>query len=479
MLSDISYRIKIPASFILVIVLTALAVAVPLISSAHQAARQDLVDHALELGKTLSRTLQTPMLHDEMWQAYEIITTPFDRPLEESLAQRSVVVIDAHSDVYVATDPRRFPATVALNELGDHGRRLYEAITRAGDTPTVFENLDPTMTIMTVPILASDQSRLGTVVLEYSGAIFAPRLLKTVRSATGSAVLVLLILVPLGWLWGKRMAGPLLRLSTAIRGLSAERPRNLAFQASKGRDEIGQLGVAFEKMLQGLRERDALEQEVVASERLAAVGRLTAGIAHEINNPLGGMLNAISTFKRTPPDSHAGIDRTISLLERGLKQIQDTVGTLLVQARFESHGVTPTDIEDVRTLMLPNLQDKDIDLAWDNRVTNPLPLPSTEVRQIMLNLLLNAVDAANARGHVRTTVNTTESEFTVQVENDGASLSEDQLQHCFEPFAESRTKGKGLGLWVTYQLACQLKGRIEARSRAGHTVFTVTLPLAA
>ena len=76
-------------------------------------------------------------------------------------------------------------------------------------------------------------------------------------------------------------------------------------------------------------------------------------------------------------------------------------------------------------------------------------------------------------------VTLSESELEVRVENDGAGLNDNQIQHLFEPFAESRRKGKGLGLWMTYQLATQLHGRIETQSRPGQTVFTVRLPIAA
>ena len=290
---------------------------------------------------------------------------------------------------------------------------------------------------------------------------------------------MLLILVPLGWLWGKRIAGPLLQLSTAISKLPDAPAEVMPFNAPTGKDEIGRLGVTFKRMLDGLREKESLKQQMMASERLAAVGRLTAGIAHEINNPLGGMLNAISTYKRQDDPDASFVERTLSLLERGLTQIRDTVAALLVEARFESHALTPHDIEDVRTLLLPNVDHKHIHLAWQNGVTEPLPLPSTEIRQIMLNLLLNAVEAADDRGRVSSSVSMTGDELRVEVENDGAGLSEHQLQHLFEPFAESRQNGRGLGLWMTYQLASQLKGRIHARSRPGQTVFTVTLPLAA
>ena len=130
-------------------------------------------------------------------------------------------------------------------------------------------------------------------------------------------------------------------------------------------------------------------------------------------------------------------------------------------------------------MLLPNVQGKHIRLDWRNGVTAPIPLPSTEVRQILLNLLLNAVEAVDERGRVSSAVTPSETELEVRVENDGAGLNDNQLQHLFEPFAQSRRKGKGLGLWMTYQLATQLRGRIEAQSKPGHTVFTVTLPIAA
>jgi signal transduction histidine kinase len=190
------------------------------------------------------------------------------------------------------------------------------------------------------------------------------------------------------------------------------------------------------------------------------------------------MLNAISNYKRQRGGEPAFVDRTMSLLERGLTQIRGTVGALLVEARLESHALTRNDIDDVHTLLLPNIDGKRVRLDWKNSLTEPLPLPSTEVRQILLNLLLNAVEAVGDRGRVSSTISPSDGELKMRVENDGESLNANQLQHLFEPFSESRNKGKGLGLWMTYQLATQLRGRIEAQSEPGRTVFTVTLPIA-
>lgn len=479
MLSNISYRYKIPASLSLVIVVTALAIAAPLISGAKQTTKRDLIDHALSLGKTLAGAVQPALLHDDMWQAYEIITTPYDRALQQRLGQPTIVVVDAQGAIYVASDPKRFPATQQLASLGPISSKLAQIISHPSESPMVLENLDPRLSIMVVPVLSSDNTQLGTVILEYSQDIYSQRVLETIRKVAASTAITLAILVPLGWLWGKQIASPLLQLSSAIRQVASAPAAIVTFQAPAGKDEIAELGATFNNMVDGLREREALKEEVMASERLAAIGRLTAGIAHEINNPLGGMLNAISTYKRQRSGVPAFVDHTMSLLERGLTQIRETVAALLVEARLESRALTPHDIEDVHTLLLPNVQGKHIHLDWQNGVTAPIPLPSTEVRQILLNLLLNAVEAVDERGRVSSAVTPTETELEVRVENDGAGLNDNQLQHLFEPFAQSRRKGKGLGLWMTYQLATQLRGRIEAQSMPGHTVFTVTLPIAA
>jgi signal transduction histidine kinase len=479
MLSNISYRYKIPASLSLVIVVTALAVAGPLISGANETTKRDLVDHALSLGKTLAGAVQPALLHDDMWQAYEIITTPYDRALQQRLGQPTIVVVDAQGAIYVASDPRRFSPTQSLASLGPMPAKLAEIVARPINTPLVLEDLDPKLSIMAVPVLSNDNTQLGTVILEYSQGIYSQRFLETIRKVAASTAITLAILVPLGWLWGKQIANPLLRLSKAIHQVAQSPAATVAFKAPAGKDEIAELGATFNHMVDGLREREALKEEVLASERLAAIGRLTAGIAHEINNPLGGMLNAISTYKRQRGNAPSFVDRTMSLLERGLTQIRGTVAALLVEARLESHALTANDIEDVHTLLLPNVQGKHIELDWQNGVTEPIPLPSTEVRQILLNLLLNAVEAVDERGRVMSAVTPSETELEVRVENDGIGLNDNQLQHLFEPFAESRRKGKGLGLWMTYQLATQLRGRIEAQSKPGQTVFTVKLPIAA
>ena len=241
-------------------------------------------------------------------------------------------------------------------------------------------------------------------------------------------------------------------------------------------DEIGRLAQAFRGMLIGLREKEQLEQHMLVAERLAAVGRLSAGIAHEINNPLGGMLNALNTLRRHGAPN-ALTEKTVSLLERGLTQIRGTVAALLVEAKVESHPLTPQDIEDIHILVMAAAEKKAADFVWHNRVGAPLPLPSTLVRQILLNLLLNAVQAIDAGGRVECDTRVESNWLVILVENDGKHISEDHLPYLFEPFTTERPEGNGLGLWVTYQIVQQLRGGLEVDSQPGLTRFVIELPL--
>jgi two-component system NtrC family sensor kinase len=121
----------------------------------------------------------------------------------------------------------------------------------------VLEDLDPKLSVMTVPVLSNDKTQLGTVILEYSRDIYQQRVLETIRKVAFSTVITLAILVPLAWLWGKRIASPLLRLSSAIRQVAQAPAATIAFKAPAGKDEIAELGATFNDMVDGLREREA------------------------------------------------------------------------------------------------------------------------------------------------------------------------------------------------------------------------------
>lgn len=478
MLRNVSYHYKVPLSFVVVIAVTALVVSGTLTLRAYAEAKRELVSASLELAKALSRTLRPALLRDEMWQAYEIITTPLDARASE-LRDRLIVVLDSRQQVYVSSAPAELPALRPLDAMSAEFASLAGRIaSNAGREPFTVDDGGEFIHVI-VPVLAEDREALGTLVLSSARSLHLPQFYSAFQALAVSTGLVLAILLPVGWHLGKRMARPLERLAERMTEVGREPVDRLRQGLPAGGDEIGVLSASFSRMLDELEQKKAMERQVLASERLAAIGRLTAGISHEINNPLGGMLNAISTFKKRGTSDPAAA-RTMSLLERGLQQIQETVSALLVEARVGSHALMPRDIEDTRTLVAHDANGKSVRLLWQNELREPLPLPSTPVRQILLNLLLNAVAAAEPRGRLECRIARDDAGLRMSVANDGEEIPRAKLEHLYEPFAptaDGAGEGNGLGLWVTYQLVHQLKGRIEASSVPGRTEFIVSLPV--
>lgn len=472
---DLSYRYKVPISFMVVSMLAVFFVSVTLAVQAYQGARRDLIVSAESLGKSLAQTLTPMMLRNDVWGAYETVITPLGLPAE-GRALRDLVVLDAQGQIYVASDPRRFPVSTGFAAAGEDYSRLLGKIRRhRGERPLIVEDKKGAELFVAVPIL-TDGNGLGSLVLIYSKNVLLSRFYVAMWRVAEVASLLLLVLLPFGWYWGRRMTKPLLYLTSCLDQVGSLPPSAIQCNLRLGRDEVGHLASRFKLMLDQLKEKQAIEAEMARTNRLVAIGRIAAGIAHEVNNPLGGMLNAVSTLKR-----HRHLEpftaKTVSLLERGLLQIKDVVGALLVEARSESHPLVTQDVEDVRTLLLADIRSKPIHLFWKNDLRESAPLPSTLVRQILINLLLNAAHAVGESGRIECRVWQYAGYLRLEVANDGRHIGERQMEHLFEPFAETQERATGLGLWLVHQIVRELKGDVRVESVPGRTLFSVTLPL--
>lgn len=500
-LRDLSWRLRVPLAITAVILVTEVVVTTLLVTRALSDARSDLEASAHSLTRVLARSLRDPLLRDDLWVAFEVVSTPLATRDSDSPLQ-GVVVLDAMEQVFVASEPRRVPVltpAAALPEplAGIAGRaaadaRFHFALGRGAAGPELAA---------AGPILAEDGSRLGTVVLDYDGAVYARRLRSAVVEVALVSVPGLLLLVPLGWYAGKRLAEPLVQMTQALSRVSHESPEQVQrLLPPEGGDEIGRLSTQARHMLDGLARKAALEAEVMASERLAAVGRVSAAIAHEINNPLGGMLNAIDTAMRHGQPDPVTL-KTLGLLQRGLQQIRATVGALLVEARLDSPRLSGQDWDDLRLLIQPDAARHGLQLGWQIEAAANLEaaLPGHEVRQLALNLLLNAIAAAQAPAQPRgdDAAGVAAVEFTVArspgllalvVGNTGPALPPDRLARMFEPFVAASAGGRagaaggglhrhGLGLWVCWQIVQRLQGSIDVASDGQWTRVSVALPV--
>lgn len=498
---DLSFRHKIPVWGSLLIIVTALAVSVALVSEAYDEIQTDLMIDAEALGQALTTDLFPAMLHEDTWRTFEVIRAPIDyvkAGKTSTIKLKTILIVDNALRVVASAHPRTAPILTELHRISPEHAALAERITEATGTETRKIALPDSKHLYFVTPISTKGRHLGTLIMVYPDDVFQQRFAHILWHGWLVGAIVLAVLLPINWYWGQRMASPLLQLTSRMGEMASapffsshkimpltsaaghigkKWPENLDFGAYGYRDELGHLFETYNQMLQELKTKEAHEIQLVQSERLAAVGQLAAGIAHEINNPLSGMLTAIDTLKCHGDVSPQTI-KTIALIERGLDQIKETVGALLVDAKLKNRNLALQDIEDVLTLITPKANKKALHISWHNSLNEDTPLPATCVRQILLNLLLNAINAAEQHGVVAFDIGITENQLQLSVTNSGKFLSDEQITHLFEPFSPLSENGHGLGLWITYQIVRQLGGIITAkRNQDDRMCFTVVIPL--
>jgi PAS domain S-box-containing protein len=231
-------------------------------------------------------------------------------------------------------------------------------------------------------------------------------------------------------------------------------------------------------------ERRRVEQQLFESEKLAAVGRLAASIAHEVNNPLEAIKNSLyllSTGKSIEQNSRF-LDVARKETERVSHIIRQMLGFARRSGEVEWVPVNQV-IEETLILVEKKMKQTRVDVvrSFDDKLPKVRARPD-QLRQVFLNLLLNAQQAMEKGGRitVRTSVyeQALQPTVSVQISDTGRGINESDLARIFEPFFSTRAKGTGLGLWVTQDIVRHHGGRIEATSEEGKgTTFNVILPV--
>jgi signal transduction histidine kinase len=234
--------------------------------------------------------------------------------------------------------------------------------------------------------------------------------------------------------------------------------------------EFARLFRGYNVMVYGMNEREMLAAKLSEEEKLASLGRLASGIAHEINNPLGGLFNALDALKRHG-ERESVRQTSVRLIEQGLGGIRDLVRSTLATYRADrSESVLqPQHLDDLRLLIHPEVKRKGINLEWFNQVDGPLPLPTMAVRDAVLNLLLNACAASPEGASVSFVARRQEEHLIVEISDEGPGLPQEVRKYLEEPDIGSAPIDKrgGLGLWMVKRLAMENGGELRANYNGG------------
>ena len=369
------------------------------------------------------------------------------------------------------------------------------------------------------PIIDITGKRIGML---YAGFLEAPY-----RLAYRDTLVIVLVMLVVGIILAallaisgaRAIARPVEAMAAVARALKSGEDRSIGDVQSS--DEIGELAIQFDETLRLLRERnlevlqsaDRLElkvaertaeleeknvdleqtiallkttrQQLISAEKLAALGELTAGVAHEINNPIAIIQGNLEIIQRELGSGIVEVETEMDLILGQVARIHSIVDKLLDYSRKGLPSNAPREfnlhqvLDDTLQLVAQQAGQKNIQVTTEVTATRTLAMDAFEFQQVLVNLLLNAIQASPLGSEVRLVCRDRDSGgILVSVIDHGVGIITEDLGKVFDPFFSTKGPlGTGLGLSVSYGIVTSHGGQIQARSSASEgTCFDVWLP---
>jgi signal transduction histidine kinase len=251
----------------------------------------------------------------------------------------------------------------------------------------------------------------------------------------------------------------------------------------EGSNEITLLRESFNSMIDRIREANIelnrTHEKLLQSEKLASLGILAAGVAHEVNNPLGGLFNCVHMLEEKGAEGEFR-QRYLELLKDGLSRIESTVGKLLWMVR---KGEKEPQIIEVKLALAQAyefveymLKKNGVSYKEDVEAGISIKLNPLDLQQVLINLMINAAQSMSNGGTLTINAYCRESKVLLEVCDTGEGIQKDNIRKIFDPFYTTKPPGEGtgLGLWLTYEIVNSYGGEITAHSNSNvGTVITV------
>lgn len=315
----------------------------------------------------------------------------------------------------------------------------------------------------------------------------------TARQLLDDLILVSLVIVLIAAIFGvlvsRQITRPLERLSNAVRKIAkGDFDVNIAI---KSRDEIGMLSNSFNEMASELKEREsslkAAQDALVQSEKMAAIGTLSAGLAHEVKNPLSAVLGYAQLSKRKL-DQPEALLKNLDIIEHETKRCNEIISNLMQFSRQEKGEFVQITVNEVvsKSMTIVDHQLSLKNVRIESELADDIPQitgNANQLQQVLMNLMINAQHAIGDDGGTITLATFVRDEsVTITVSDTGPGVPAEIRAKIFEPFFTTKPAGQGtgLGLSVTYGIIKDHGGEITVeRADTGGAKFVIVLPLEA
>ncbi len=480
-----SLMTKLPLTIIVMVFGSAMIMGLMVIDrdATRQSAR--LGAQTFALARAIAAAGENAVLSRDIWQLYRTLDQLVNRASPDS---GEVPVIDAmfltpDGVVLAHTDPAAHPVGMPMATGSDFSQQLILHVLATQTPELVPASVRSEGSVDAVVPIRVDETVVGFLVLRSTTAPMLAQLRKDATLVEIFSVSLALVMSTFGALISRRMVSPLHKLADGLDAVSRGDHDAVADVRTGDRDEIGQLTEQFNRMVRELARNKRLEQDLARAERLAGLGRFAAGLAHEVNNPLGGMKNCVNMLARRPDDADL-VRKYLPLLDSGLNRISATIQALLGELRGENnaHPCKMNCLVDLEALVRAEIGDRPIGLDWQagklDLAGKSLSCTCPHVHQIVMNLTRNAIAVMPDGGSLKVAARREGATLTLDIVDTGPGLDAAAQARLFEPFYTTSPNGTGLGLWITYALVNRMNGSIGVESAPGQgTRFTVALPL--
>jgi len=446
---------------------------------------RDLLYASLEReGRQMLTSLASPIINALLYEEMGVIEEGglLDNFIEEIKKNPSLSVVSAF-----VTDQNG--KVLAHTQYTEYGKQYHDPLTRAAITEGRYQSSlqkqpgQPAAVLDMAMPLHIYQKSWGTLRVAVSTAPLEAQLRALSRRIAATSLAFFLLGMAASYLIGRSMARPLQRLSEIMASVSTD---NLQVELPPDRpDEIGRLQESFRTMLERLgqseTERKRAVTHLVQSEKLASLGKIVAGVAHEVNNPLGAINVAIYNLEQKSSNHPRNIEiikQGVERIERIVRQLNDFSRTASLELHPISSDCFFTECAEFSRVALKRF---DLQLMTEDRCTPPimLQLDKGKIQQVLLNLLFNAAQASPPRAMIRLSAQLTPTCYQLEVADQGTGIPEEAQRAVFDIFYTTKQAGEGtgIGLAICKSIVEMHGGTITFISCPGNTVFTVCLPL--